>query len=60
MIPCRFMPLLGLLGIYKELGNKDMATKYANEIINKQVKIPSGTVSYIQNEARIFLNENGL
>lgn len=60
MIPCRFLPLSQLFEIHRKTGNKGMAIKYANEIIDKQVKIPSSSVSYIQNEARAFLNKNGL
>jgi len=60
MIPCRFLPLFQLLEIYKDTGNIDLAIKYANEIINKQIKIPSSTILCIQNEARIFLIESGL
>ena len=58
MIPCRFLPSYQIFEIYKKAGQKDMAEKYANEIINKKVKIPSNTVSYYQNEAKIFLNKS--
>ncbi len=57
MIPCRFLPLYQLFEIYKETGQTDMAGQYADEIINKKVKIPSGTVSYIQCEANKVLTD---
>jgi O-antigen ligase len=57
MIPCRFLPLYQLFEIYKETGQADMASQYADKIINKKVKIPSGTVSYIQREANAFLTD---
>jgi O-antigen ligase len=60
MIPCRFLPIYQLFEIYREEGQKDMAIKYSNEIINKKVKIQSSTVSYIQNEAIKFLSESKL
>ena len=58
MIPCRFLPLHLLFEIYKENDQKDMAVKIANEITDKKVKIPSGTISFIQNEAKVFLDNN--
>jgi O-antigen polymerase len=57
MIPCRFIPIYRLLEIYRKTGQKDMAVKYANEIINKKIKIPSITVSLIKSEAGEFINE---
>ena len=57
MIPCRFLPIYQLFEIYKNVGQKDMAVKYANEIVNKKVKIPSITVMTIQSEAKSYLNE---
>lgn len=56
MIPARFLPLFRIFEIYKETGQNDLAQKWAEKILNKQVKIPSVTVSYIQNEAKSFLN----
>ncbi|WP_320167764.1 O-antigen ligase family protein [Mangrovibacterium marinum] len=55
MIPCRFLPTYQLFEIYKETGEKGKAVKYADEIINKKVKVPSVTVSFIQREASEFL-----
>lgn len=55
MIPCRFLPLYQIFEIYKDCGQKDMAVKYANEIINKKAKIPSLTVNSIKTEAEEYL-----
>lgn len=54
MIPCRFLPLYQIFEIYKETGEKEMALMYANEIVNKNVKIPSFTVNYIISEAQEY------
>jgi O-antigen polymerase len=56
MIPARFLPFFRIFEIYKETGQNDLAQQWAEKILNKQVKIPSVTVSYIQNEAKSFLN----
>lgn len=58
MIPCRFLPLYQIFEIYKVRGKKDLAMKYANEIVNKKVKIPSLTVNSIIAEADEYLKEN--
>lgn len=58
MIPCRFLPIYQLLKIYRKAGQKDMAVKYANKIVNKKVKIPSLTVNSIKAEAAEYLKEN--
>jgi len=58
MIPCRFLPSYQIFQIYKELGNKKIARKYANDIVSKKVKIPSLTVNSIKEEAEEYLKEN--
>ena len=58
MIPCRFLPIYQLFEIYRKEGQKDMAVKYANEIVSKKVKIPSSTVDFIKAEAEKYLKEN--
>ncbi|MGV8090420.1 MAG: O-antigen ligase family protein [Mangrovibacterium sp.] len=58
MIPCRFLPIYRLFEIYRKQGQKDMAMKYANEIINKKVKIRSSTVASIKSKAEEYLKEN--
>ena len=55
MIPCRFLPIYQLFEIYKGAGEKKMAVQYAGKIINKKVKVPSATISFIQREASEFL-----
>ena len=57
MIPCRFVPLYQAFEIYKETGQKDKALQYAMEIENKEVKIPSSTVSFIKSEATKYLSD---
>lgn len=56
MIPARFLPLFRIFEIYKEIGHDNLAQEWAEKILNKKVKIPSVTVSYIQNEAETYLN----
>jgi O-antigen polymerase len=58
MIPCRFLPLYRLFQICKETGRNYQAKEWAWKIKNKEVKIPSATVSFIQNEAREFIHNN--
>ena len=60
MIPCRFLPIYQLFETYRKAGQKDLAGKYANEIVNKNVKIQSNSVTCFQNEAKTFLNESKL
>ncbi|WP_320167770.1 O-antigen ligase family protein [Mangrovibacterium marinum] len=55
MILCRFLPTYQLFEIFKETGEKGKAVKYADKIINKNVKVPSVTISFIQREASEFL-----
>lgn len=58
MIPCRFLPSYQIFQIYKNANHKTLATKYANEIINKKVKIPSIAVNSMKEEAQEYLQEN--
>jgi O-antigen ligase len=58
MIPCRFLPLYQIFQIYKDSGKKNIARKYAKEIVNKKVKIPSLVVNSIKEEASEYLKEN--
>ncbi len=57
MIPCRFLPGYQLFKIYREANQREMAVKYAREIVNKKVKIPSFTVTSIISEAKDYLKE---
>lgn len=55
MIPNRFVPLLKLLHLYIKNDDHIQATKVANKIVNKKVKVPSVTVSQIIDEAKYYL-----
>lgn len=52
MIPNRFMPLYKRMLLYTATGNEYSAFCIAQIIINKPVKIPSGTINKIKAEAR--------
>jgi O-antigen polymerase len=58
MIPCRFIPLYQIFKIYKQTGQQEKAIQYANKIINKEVKIPSITVTSIISETKQFLKKH--
>ncbi len=60
MCPSRFLPLQGLLRIYVKSDNCILAERVALEIINKRIKIPSYTVSIIQEEARNYLRKKNI
>lgn len=57
MIPCRFQPLYQLMMIHQVIGKRNMVLKYAQDIVNKKVKIPSSKVSYIRRAAINVVNE---
>lgn len=57
MIPCRFLPIYQIFQIYKDTNNKTFATKYAKEIINKKIKIPSIAVNAMTEEAQEYVKE---
>lgn len=58
MCPNRFLPLQGLLRLYVKSENLFRAEQVALEILDKPVKIPSYTVSIIQEEAKTHLYKN--
>ena len=60
MCPSRFLPLQGLLRIYVKSDNCILAERIALEIINKRIKIPSYTVTIIQEEARNYLRKKNI
>lgn len=60
MCPSRFLPLQGLLRIYVKSNNCILAERVALEIINKRIKIPSYTVSIIQEEAKTYLRKKNI
>ena len=55
MCPNRFLPLFGLHKVGIELKNYKEATYFANEILEKEVKIPSPTVSFIKQSMKKYL-----
>lgn len=55
MCPNRFLPLQGLLRLYIKSENLFRAEQVAVEILDKPVKVPSYTVSIIQEEAKAYL-----
>lgn len=57
MIPCRFLPVYQLLKIYRDKNQREMAVKYARDIVTKKVKIPSFTVTSIISEAKEYLDK---
>lgn len=60
MCPNRFLPLQGLLRLYAKSDNQLLAEKVALEIVNKRVKVPSYTVSTIQEEAKAYLRKKNI
>ena len=60
MCPSRFLPLQGLLRVYVKSDNCILAERIALEIINKRIKIPSYTVTIIQEEARNYLRKKNI
>ena len=50
MCPVRFMPLYELAKLYDATGRHDDALAVAQQIINKEIKIPSPTVAAIKKE----------
>ena len=58
MIPCRFWPIYKMFEIYKKKGKVNVAMKFAKEIMNKKVKIPSRTINIIKNEVTEYIKEN--
>jgi len=57
MIPCRFLPLFRQFEIYKDIGDVNSAKTIARQIVNKDIKVKSGTVSAIVNEAQVYLEQ---
>jgi tetratricopeptide (TPR) repeat protein len=52
MCPIRFIPLYKLAKLYDATGRYDDALVVAEQIINKEIKIPSPTVTAIKKEMR--------
>lgn len=55
MVPNRFLPLGRLLRIYESQSQNEEAVEIANEILFKDIKIPSAEVSWVIVEARKFI-----
>lgn len=51
MIPSRFTPLYKLMSIYKQKDETPKMLNIAHEIVNKDVKIPSSTISFMKRQA---------
>lgn len=60
MIPSRFYPLYLLAKLYDECGNKVMAVKMANNLINKEVKVPSTAIKEMKVEMKVIVNNNSI
>ncbi len=56
MIPCRFLPLYQIFVIYRDNRQNALAKMWAKKILEKEVKVPSVTVTIITDEARDFIN----
>lgn len=57
MIPNRFMPLGCLMKLYQMIGNQHQALGIAEEIIAKEIKVPSPTVYNIIRKAEDSLSK---
>lgn len=57
MVPVKFMPLYSLAKLYDRTGQKKNAYMLAEEIINKEVKIPSLKINRIKNEMRQLISK---
>jgi hypothetical protein len=59
MCPVHFMPPYELAKLYEATGRHEDALGIAKQIINKKIKIPSVTITAIQNEMRQWLEKEG-
>ncbi len=58
MLPSRFFPLYLLAKFYDESGQKEKALKMANQLMNKEVKVPSKAIEEIKEEMQKIINNN--
>lgn len=58
MCPCRFIPLYKLHQLYISTGDKNKARLKAEEIVKKEIKIPSPKVYTIKAKMKKFLYKN--
>ena len=56
MIPSRFYPMYLLAKLYDESGDKIKAVEMAEEILKKEIKIPSTAIREIQTEMKKIVN----
>ena len=54
-----YQPFSALLRTYIKSNNKILAKQVALDIVNKHIKIPSYTISIIQEEAKSYLLNKG-
>jgi len=59
MCPSRFMPLYELVRLYEATDHMEEALELASIIVDKEVKIPSATITAIKNEMRRLIEEQG-
>lgn len=57
MVPNRFLPLGQLLRVYEAQSKNGQAIEIANEILCKEIKVPSAEVSWVIVEARKFIEK---
>ncbi|MFY0715231.1 O-antigen ligase family protein [Seonamhaeicola sp. NFXS20] len=60
MIPSRFYPLYLQAKLYDECGNKAMAVKMANNLLNKEVKVSSTAIKEMKVEMKTIVNDNSI
>lgn len=59
MCPNRFLPLQGLLNLYRQMQNREAAEETALTIVRKAVKVPSLTIAGIVADAESYLMQQG-
>jgi len=55
MCPVRFMPLYKLVKLYDDANRRDEVFVLARKIIDKDVKVPSPTITTIKQEMRLLI-----
>lgn len=60
MIPTRFYPLYLLAKLYEESSQKDKAVAMANNVLNKDIKVPSTAIEEIRQEMKHIITKNEL
>ncbi len=57
MIPSKFMPIYCMFEIYKEIGNRGKARYYAQQLMEKKVKVVSAQILFMRQSAFEYLKE---